>query len=240
MQRVDGRAPSILRPIEIERGFLKNPEGSTLITMGNTKVICAASVENGVPAFLRDKGQGWVTAEYSMLPRSTPTRNRRETFGGPRGRTQEIQRLVGRALRTCVNLDMLGERTIMIDCDVIEADGGTRTAAITGACVALYDALKWMSREEKIAKWPFTGFVAAISVGVVKGEVLLDLCYEEDFKAEVDMNIVMNEAGEYIEVQGTAEERPFDRMALDKMLDSAEQGIRRIIELQKRALGIEG
>jgi ribonuclease PH len=239
MQRVDGRAPSILRPIEIERGFLKNPEGSALIKMGNTRVICAASVENGVPGFLRDSGQGWITAEYSMLPRSTPSRNRRETFGGPRGRTQEIQRLIGRALRSCVKMDMLGERSILIDCDVIEADGGTRTAAITGACVALHDALKWMSREEKIARWPFTGFVAAISVGVVDGEVLLDLCYEEDFKAAVDMNIVMNEKGEYIEVQGTAEEESFDRAALNKMLDSAEAGIKRIIEVQKRTLGID-
>ena len=239
MQRVDGRAPSILRPIEIERNFLRNPEGSALITMGNTRVICTASVDNGVPGFLRDSGQGWVTAEYSMLPRSTPTRNRREGFGGPRGRTQEIQRLIGRALRTSVKLDMLGERSILIDCDAIEADGGTRTTAITGACVALYDALKWMMKEEKITEWPMTGLVAAISVGVVGGEVLLDLCYEEDFKADVDMNVVMNEHGEFTEVQGTAEESTFDRGTLNKMLDSAEDGIRRLIEFQKRTLGID-
>jgi ribonuclease PH len=224
-----------LRPVSITRDFLRSAEGSVLITVGETKVVCTASVEEKVPPFLRDSGQGWVTAEYAMLPRATATRTPREaSTGRPSGRTFEIQRLIGRSLRAVTDLAALGSRTIWIDCDVLQADGGTRTAAITGAYVALADALFLLRRQGRIAGLPLKDFVAATSVGIVDGEVVLDLCYGEDSIAEVDMNVVMTGAGKYVEVQGTAEESPFDRVHLDEMLACASGGIRDLITLQRR------
>lgn len=235
--RKDGRFPGELRPVNIVRNYIVHAEGSALMEMGRTRVLCTATVEDKVPSFLSGQGTGWVTAEYSMLPRSTETRTPRETFGRAHGRSYEIQRLIGRALRAALDLKSLGERTIWIDCDVLQADGGTRTAAITGGFVALYDAVRWMRGRGMIEADPVVHYVAAVSVGVVDGEVLLDLNYEEDFRAEVDMNVVMTEEGELVEVQGTAEGRPFSRREMDEMLALAERGIRYLIEAQREALG---
>jgi len=230
--RLDGRANEALRPVEIVRNYLKYPEGSVLISAGETKVICTATVEDGVPGWLNNQGQGWVTAEYAMLPRATEDRTQRNKMSG---RGAEIQRLIGRSLRTAVDMKQLGENTIRIDCDVIQADGGTRTASITGAYVALCDALQYMIDMDMIQEAPILGHVAAVSVGVVQGELLLDLCYMEDAQADVDMNIVMRD-DEFVEVQGTGEGATFVRGDLDKLLDLASQGIRELIEFQKKAL----
>jgi ribonuclease PH len=232
MARHDGRASDQLRPIVLTRDYLLHPEGSVLVEFGATKVICTASVEEKVPPFLKGQGLGWVTAEYAMLPRSTNTRTPRDNRG-PSGRSQEIQRLVGRALRSVVDRTKLGERTVWVDCDVIQADGGTRTAAITGSFVALADALKVAGPNATTA---LRDCVAAISVGIVKGEPILDLNYVEDSAAEVDMNVVMTGAGEFVEVQGTAEQTPFDRTRLDELLRLGELGIRQLVALQRRAL----
>jgi ribonuclease PH len=238
MTRIDNRPFDQLRPTYIHPQYLLHPEGSVLIESGRTKVICTASVEDRVPPFLRNTGKGWVTAEYGMLPRATSTRTNREASQGKvGGRTQEIQRLIGRSLRSVVKLPELGERTIWIDCDVIQADGGTRTASITGAFVALVLAMASMRDKGALQHLPITDYVAATSVGVVDGARLLDLAYEEDSKAEVDMNVVMTGAGKYIEVQGTAEALPFGRDALMEMLDLGQRGIGNLIELQKKAVG---
>jgi ribonuclease PH len=232
MSRLDGRAPDALRPVVVTRDFLVHPEGSVLVEFGVTKVICTASVEEKVPSFLKGQALGWVTAEYAMLPRSTNTRTPRENRG-PSGRSQEIQRLVGRALRAVVDRGKLGERTVWIDCDVIQADGGTRTAAITGAYVALADAVARVPGLDVSAV--LRDPVAAVSVGIVKGQPLLDLNYAEDSSAEVDMNVVMTGRGEFVEVQGTAEQTPFGRDRLDALLALAEHGIRQLVALQRRA-----
>ncbi len=235
--RPDGRKNDELRPVKITRGFIKNAEGSVLIELGNTKVICTASVEEKVPPFLKDQKKGWLTAEYSMLPRSTPTRTIREsTQGRIGGRTHEIQRLIGRALRAVIDLEAIGERTIWIDCDVIQADGGTRTASITGAYIALVDAVRHLIKNGIIEKNPVKDYLAAVSVGIVNGTPRLDLCYEEDSVAEVDMNVVMTGSGEFVEVQGTAEGRPFKKEVLDELLRLASSGISRLINLQKELL----
>ena len=234
MIRVDGRANDGLRPVSIEIGAQKYAEGSALISMGDTRVLCAVSVEDRVPPFLRGTDHGWVTAEYSMLPRSTLTRTRRETT--PRGRTQEIQRLIGRSLRAAVDMDALGKRTLTLDCDVLQADGGTRTAAITGAYVALSQALLMLRERGDLKTLPIRLGVAAVSVGIVDAEVLLDLCYEEDSRASVDFNIVMTDTGDFIEVQGTAEDGAFSRGQMDEMLTMAESGIRHLMEAQRRAI----
>ena len=235
--RPDGRQPNQMRPVKITRDFLRHAEGSVLIEVGDTKVVCTASVEDRVPPFLRDTGQGWVTAEYGMLPRSTKTRTSREaSTGRPSGRTFEIQRLVGRSLRGVTALAALGPRTLWIDCDVIQADGGTRTAAITGAYIALADALHYLRTNGQIGSLPLKDFVAATSVGVVDGQPVLDLCYAEDSMADVDMNVIMTGGGRFIEVQGTAEDTPFDRSQLDAMLALAAIGIQELIALQRRLL----
>ena len=239
MPRQDGRRPDQIRPISITRDYLRHPEGSVLVEFGDTKVICTASVEDKVPPFLKGKGQGWVTAEYGMLPRSTNTRTSRER-NGPSGRSQEIQRLVGRSLRVVVEMSKLGERTIWVDCDVIQADGGTRTAAITGAFVAVADAIGTLAKPGAPAGPLVRDCVAAMSVGIVGGQPLLDLNYAEDSSAEVDMNVVMTGAGAFVEVQGTAEQTPFGRDSLDAMLALAEQGIGRLIALQRRAVDARG
>lgn len=235
MIRTDGRQNNEIRPVKITRHYNKYAEGSVLIECGDTKVICTATVDDKVPPFLRGKGQGWITAEYSMLPRATEIRNVRETLK-PSGRTMEIQRLIGRALRSVVDLSVLGERTIWIDCDVIQADGGTRTASITGAFVALVDALKYMKDNKLINSIPIDSFVAAISVGIVDGEKLLDLKFDEDSKAQVDMNVVMTEKGQFVEVQGTGEAFPFSRQDLDELLELAKKGIDELIIVQKNVL----
>lgn len=234
MPRVDGRANDELRTVEFTRDFLKHPEGSVLIATGETKVICTASVEEGVPGWLNGKGQGWVTAEYGMLPRSTDDRINRYKVSG---RTQEIQRLIGRSLRAAVDMDKLGENTIRIDCDVIQADGGTRTASITGAYVALCDAVQYMIDMDFVTESPLTGNVAAVSVGIIDDEILLDLCYAEDAKADVDMNIVMHN-DDFVEVQGTAEGATFGRNSMNDMLDYATKGISKLIEHQNKALSV--
>src|SRR5579862_2865366 len=239
MPRPDGRAPDEMRPVRITRGYMTYAEGSCLAEFGDTKVICTATVEERVPPFLKNSGKGWVTAEYAMIPRSCKERTSRETKGQG-GRTVEIQRLVGRSLRSVVDMDALGERTILLDCDVLQADGGTRTTAITGAYVALFDAMRWMVAERLIRRIPATEMVAAVSVGVVNGEEVLDLCYAEDRYAGVDMNIVMTDKNRYIEVQGTAEGAPFDRGRLNALLDLAAKGIREINRIQKQALETEG
>jgi ribonuclease PH len=237
MPRPDGRKADEIRPVTIERSYLKFPEGSCLISIGDTKVLCTASVEDKVPLFLKGQGQGWVTAEYAMLPRSTSTRTSRDSSGAkPSGRSVEIQRLVGRSLRSVVDMQALGERTIWLDCDVIQADGGTRTASITGAFVAMVEALAGMKKQNLIRALPFQEWLAAISVGIVHGEDRLDLMYEEDSRAGVDMNVVMTENGRFIEVQGTAEGQPFDRKQLVRMLDLAESGIKTLVQAQKAAL----
>lgn len=237
MKRFDGRAADQLRPVKITRGYTQIPEGSVLIEVGMTRVLCTATVEEKVPPFQKGTGLGWVTAEYSMLPRATQTRTQREaTKGKLTGRTMEIQRLIGRALRSVIDLKKLGERTIWIDCDVIQADGGTRTASITGAYVALGDAIKYLLEKGILKESPIQDTLAAVSVGKVGGVPMLDLAYEEDSKAEVDMNIVMTGAGKFVEIQGTAEEIPFDRAELDQFLGLAEKGIRELMGEQNAAL----
>lgn len=237
MTRVDGRTPDQLRPIRISRGWLEHAEGSVLVEFGKTRVLCAASVTEGVPRWRKGSGQGWVTAEYAMLPRATNTRGDRESVKGRiGGRTHEISRLVGRSLRAVIDYRKLGENSVTLDCDVLQADGGTRTAAITGAYVALVDAVGWM-RERKLVKGdPITGSVAAVSVGIVGGAPVLDLCYDEDVTAGTDMNVVMTGDGRFVEVQGTAEGEPFDRALLDGLLDLAGQGCAELTRLQAEAL----
>jgi ribonuclease PH len=233
--RPDGRKNNEIRPVKIQRNFLETAEGSVLISMGNTRVICTASIEDRVPPFLKDQKRGWITAEYSMLPRATHSRTMRESISGKvSGRTHEIQRLIGRALRSVVDLSGLGERTIWLDCDVLQADGGTRTASITGAFLCLSDALKYAVRNGLIEKIPLKDYLAAISVGIVKGEPVIDLCYSEDFAAEVDMNVVMTGSGKFVEIQGTAEGMPFSKSALDSLLKLADEGINHLIGIQKQ------
>ncbi|GAB6061674.1 ribonuclease PH [Deferrisoma palaeochoriense] len=235
--RHDGRAADELRPVRIERGVLRYAEGSALIEVGHTRVLCAASVEDGVPAFLKGTGRGWVTAEYGMLPRATETRTPREASRGRQGgRTLEIQRLIGRSLRAVTDLDSMGERTVWIDCDVLQADGGTRTASITGAYVALADALQTLVERNVVSRPPLTDAVAAVSVGLVGGRALLDLDYREDSSADLDMNLVMTGRGEFVEVQATGEERPFSRERLMELLDLGWKGIERLLEIQREAL----
>lgn len=237
--RPSGRAPDQLRPIVITRNYTRHAEGSVLIEFGDTKVICTASIEDKVPAFLKGKGQGWLTAEYGMLPRSTHKRMDREAARGKQsGRTQEIQRLIGRSLRAAFNLHAFGERTLHLDCDVIQADGGTRTAAITGAMVAAHDAFSTLLSSCAITALPVRHFVAAVSVGMVNGVPVLDLDYPEDSDCDTDMNVVMNDQGHFIEVQGTAEGAAFDRAAMDRLLDLAQTGIADLIHLQKQALRV--
>ncbi len=237
--RPDGRRNDELRDVRITRNFISQAEGSVLIEMGRTRLICAATIEEKVPMFLKDQRKGWITAEYSMLPRSTQTRTMREsTQGRVGGRTHEIQRLIGRSLRSVANLSALGERTVWIDCDVIEADGGTRTAAITGAYLCLHDALSGAVKKGIIEKMPLLDYLAAISVGIVNGEPRLDLCYAEDSQAEVDMNVVMTGSGKFVEVQGTAEQQPFGLGELKQLLALADSGIRELISMQKTETGI--
>ena len=237
MQRPSGRAPTQLRDISIDRHLTCHAEGSVLVSFGDTRVICNASVEQGVPRFMRGQGRGWITAEYGMLPRSTGSRMAREASRGKQGgRTVEIQRLIGRSLRAAVDLAKLGENTITIDCDVIQADGGTRTAAITGACVAMVDAINGLQRKKLITGDPLLQMVASVSVGIYQGVPVLDLDYPEDSSADTDMNVIMGESGGFIEVQGTAEGAPFARDELDGMLDLAADGIGQLITLQKAAL----
>jgi ribonuclease PH len=236
--RTDNRQPSDLRPFTLTPNFMLHAEGSVLVECGRTRVICTASVDDRVPPFLRGAGKGWVTAEYGMLPRATNTRTTREsTAGKVGGRTQEIQRLIGRSLRSVMKLDELGERTVWLDCDVIQADGGTRTASITGAFVALVLALDRLKKNEQLKAIPVTDYVAATSVGVIGGVPMLDLAYEEDSRAEVDMNVVQTGSGKFIEVQGTAETRPFDREALNQLLALAESGIQRLVTAQREVVG---
>ncbi|MDN5344567.1 MAG: ribonuclease [Clostridia bacterium] len=238
MIRSQGRNNNELRPVTIERHYLKYAEGSVLINMGDTRVICSATIEDKVPPFLRNSGRGWITAEYALLPRSTQERTMREaTRGRPSGRTQEIQRLIGRSLRSVVDTAALGERTIWLDCDVLQADGGTRTAAITGSFVALAEALASLVAAGTIPRLPLRDFLAAVSVGLVKGELLLDLDFEEDSHADVDMNVVMTGAGQLVEIQGTAERQPFSRQEMESMLDLAGEGIERLITFQQQVLG---
>jgi len=235
--RQDGRGPAELRPTTLERDVLDYPEGSCLISVGRTRVLCTASLEEGVPPWLRGRGGGWLTAEYRMLPRATHTRTIRESSRGRLGgRTQEIQRLIGRSLRSVVDLKALGERTVWLDCDVLQADGGTRTASITGAMVALHDAL--YRNQEIAARHPVREFVAATSAGVVGRFPVLDLAYGEDSAAEVDLNVVMTESGRFVEIQGTAEGEPFERQLLDTLLDLGAAGVRELVSLQKAALGL--
>ena len=238
VQRSDGRGPDQLRPVTFEPGYLTFADGSVLISVGNTRVICAATIEDRVPPWMRGRGTGWVTAEYAMLPQATPERNQREaTKGRLGGRTHEIQRLVGRALRSVVDMAKLGERSVLVDCDVIGADGGTRTAAITGAWVALALALRKHFDPQQKQKWPLIGQIAAVLVGIVDGTPVLDLPYDEDSRAEVDMNVAMTDAGGFVEVQGTAEREPFTRAQLDGLLELADGGIRQLFAAQARVLG---
>ncbi len=240
MKRIDGRQPDELRPVKIKRNYIKHAEGSVFIAIGDTQIICTASVEDQQPSFMRQqriRKRGWVTAEYSMLPRSTAERMQREISRGHlAGRTQEIQRLIGRALRTAVDLYALEEKTIWIDCDVIQADGGTRTAAITGAFIALWDAGQYLLQRQKIKNFPIRENIAATSVGIIKGQSLLDLCYAEDSTADVDMNVVMTGTGKFIEIQGTAEVQPFSREESDKLLELATGGIQQLIRLQNKMM----
>ena len=236
MQRSDGRTPDQLRPITFERGFTNHAQGSVLTCFGETRVLCTAFVQESVPHFLKGKGGGWVTAEYSMLPSSTHDRKSRDKGARVDGRSVEIQRLIGRALRAVVDLKALTERTIWVDCDVLQADGGTRTAAISGAYVALHDALTRLDEQRKLRSWPLTTQLGAVSVGVVNGTPMADLCYKEDSKAESDMNLVMTGDGKFVEVQGAAEGAPFDRSELNQLIDIGEAGIRQIFERQNEAL----
>ncbi|TAL17502.1 ribonuclease PH [bacterium] len=236
--RIDGRKADELRPVRIVKSFLKYAEGSALVEMGNTKVICTASIEEGVPSFLKNTGSGWITAEYGMLPRATLTRSAREAAKGKQsGRTLEIQRLIGRSLRSVIDMNCLGERTIKIDCDVIQADGGTRVASVTGSYVALVEALRKMKQKNLISRLPIKTPVAAVSAGIIGGRPVLDLCYEEDSSAFVDLNVVMTGEGEFVELQGTGEDRPFSKKDLADLLELATAGIARLIEIQKETLG---
>ncbi len=234
MVRLDGRGLDKIRKVTITRNYIKYPEGSCLIELGSTKVICTASVEETVPPFLRGSGTGWVTAEYGMLPRSCGSRIPR---GKDSGRTYEIQRLIGRSLRSVTEMKYLGERSIWVDCDVIQGDGGTRTASITGSFVALVDALQKLKKEGKIDRIPIQDYIAATSVGILNDNMILDLCYEEDSKAEVDMNVIMTGKGEFIEVQGTAERKPFSKEKMDVMLDLAKKGIEELFSIQRKLVG---
>ena len=234
MNRNDQRAQDELRPVEITLGIQSYAEGSVLIKTGDTHVICSASIEESVPNFLKDQNKGWITAEYNMLPRATLTRTRRENI--KKGRTHEIQRLIGRCLRTSVDLNSIGERSILIDCDVVQADGGTRTASITGSYVALYLAVLSLVEENKIEKMPAINQLAAVSVGILKQQVLLDLCYEEDSEADADFNIVMNNNGDFIEVQGTAEQNPYSKELLDEVLSVGSNGIKQLFDKQNEAI----
>ena len=239
LQRQDGRRPDEIRPVKVTRPFTKHADGSVLMEMGETKVICTASIEEKIPPFLRDKGQGWVTAEYAMLPRATHTRTPREASRGKQtGRTLEIQRLVGRALRAVMDMSAMGERTIWLDCDVIQADGGTRTASITGAFIALADAVTKLQDKNIIKKNPLTDYLAAISVGQVGGQAFVDLCYEEDSMADVDMNLVMTGQGRLVEIQGTAERGSFGKQELDEFLTLGWDGIQRLLTLQKDLIAL--
>ncbi len=234
--RFDNRQPDELRPITFTRNYIEHAEGSVLVEFGNTRVICTTTVEQGVPAWLKGAGKGWVTAEYAMLPRSTGQRTKRESYGRPSGRSLEIGRLIGRSLRSVTRLEKLGERTITIDCDVLTADGGTRTAAITGSWLALHDALVWLGGGKETGALPLTDHVAAVSVGIVNGDELLDLCYREDVAADVDANVVMTSAGDLIEVQATAEGKVFDRASLERLLDLAYKGIKELVEFQREVM----
>jgi ribonuclease PH len=236
--RLDGRSDGQLRPVKITRNYIKHAEGSVLIEVGQTKVICTASIDDKIPPFKKNTGEGWLTAEYSMLPRATQTRNARDISKLKlNGRTQEIQRLIGRAIRSVINFNVLGERVITLDCDVIQADGGTRTASITGAFVATVEACKHLLDNGLINKTPIMEYVAATSVGIVYGHEMLDLCYEEDSRATVDMNVIMTGSGKFIEVQATGEQAPFSKNELDRLLKLSESGISKLIELQKSVLG---
>ena len=236
--RIDNRENNQLRPISFVRNFTKHAEGAVLVSYGDTKVLCTASIETQVPRWLKGTGKGWITAEYGMLPRATHERTQREAAKGKQsGRAQEIQRLIGRSLRAMVDLEKLGENTIHIDCDVLQADGGTRTASITGAAVALVDALEKLQAAKKLKADPLVGLVAAVSVGIKNGEVLLDLNYSEDSSCDTDLNVVMTQKGEFIEIQGTAEEKPFTRAQVDEMLAIAEEGIKQLIAEQQAVLG---
>jgi len=237
VRRLGGRSLNELRSIEFQRNYLDFAEGSCLVKIGRTRVICAASIDDRVPPFLAGSGQGWVTAEYNMLPKSSKQRISRDKARS--GRAQEIQRLIGRSLRCVTRMDKLGERTIYIDCDVIQADGGTRTASITGAAIALYDAMQFMMRTNLIKEWPMRDLVAAVSVGLVDGEILLDLDYSEDSSADVDFNVVKTGSGEFVEIQGAAENKTFDQNQLIHMLEAADAGIKQIVTAQKQTLGIE-
>lgn len=235
--RIDGRKNDAMRPIKITRNYTKYAEGSVLIETGETKVLCTASIEDKVPPFLKGTGEGWITSEYSMLPRATQVRRQRDVSKGRTdGRTVEIQRLIGRALRSVVDLKALGERTLWIDCDVIQADGGTRTASISGSFVALVDAVNKLHRDKPFKVYPIRDFVSAVSVGIVNDDKMIDLCYLEDSNAKVDMNVVMTDCGEFIEIQGTGEERPFSRKELDELLALAEKGAKNMINMQKESL----
>jgi len=237
VERPDGRRADQLRPVKIERNFIKYAEGSVLITVGDTKVVCTATIEDKVPQFLRGLGEGWITAEYGMLPRATEERNIREASRGRQGgRTLEIQRLIGRALRAVVDLKAIGERTIWIDCDVIQADGGTRTSSITGSYIAMVDALTKLKEQENWETLPVNDYLAAVSVGIVDGVAVLDLCYQEDSNAEVDFNVVMTGSGKLVELQGTAEQQPFSREQLLDMLDLAGKGIDELIRIERQEL----
>jgi len=237
VKRADGRAFNQIRSVKITPGFLSFAEGSALIEMGKTRVLCAVSLDDRVPPFLKGTGKGWVTAEYSMLPRATITRTQRDSVQGRiNGRSQEIQRLIGRSLRAVTDLDALGERNLIVDCDVIQADGGTRTAAITGSYVALYQAFKNMRSMGIISSIPLKSAVAAVSVGIVRTYLMLDLCYEEDSQAEVDSNVVMTDQGTFVEIQGTAENKPFTRQSLEALLNLAESGIKQLFEIQQQVI----
>ena len=237
MKRADGRAWDELRPVRITLGFQSFAEGSALIELGKTRVLCAVSVEDRVPVFLRGGGGGWITAEYAMLPRATVTRSPRDSFlGRVGGRNQEIQRLIGRSLRGVADLTALGERTFIVDCDVLQADGGTRTAAITGAYLALYQAMQKLSNMGVLSSVPLKSAIAATSVGIVRSDMLLDLCYDEDFNANVDFNVVMTSQGKFIEIQGTAEAKPFTKENIDSLLSLAEKGIRKLFAAQEAAM----
>lgn len=236
MNRNDGRIQDQIRPVKITDNYLMSPQGSVLIEMGNTKVICTATVENSTARHLVGTGQGWVTAEYGMLPGSTGIRKKRDKGGKQDGRSVEIQRLIGRSLRSVVDMNKLGERTIWIDCDVIQADGGTRTASITGAFVAMVQAMQWMQAQGMIEELPITGYVSAISVGIIEEGPVLDLCYEEDSRAIVDMNVVMNDRGEYIEIQGTGEERPFNPAELTTLLELGSKGCSQLHQIQREII----
>lgn len=241
MIRSDGRRPDQLRPVTIETGYLTYAEGSALISLGNTRVLCAATVDEKVPPWMKGRGTGWVTAEYAMLPRATQERTQREASKGKvGGRTHEIQRIIGRALRAVTNMAKLGERTVWVDCDVLQADGGTRTASLTGAYVALALALAKSFPAHEALRWPLESMVAAVSVGVVEGHPVLDLAYDEDSKAHTDMNVFMTDAGRFVEIQGTAEAAPFDRHELDRMLELAEGGLRTLFDAQRAALEAAG